>query len=209
MLLPELHQLYLPLLKLLHPMLHWLKQKDQKQNIATTKYVGHMRVNMVQDTIPDSGLWDECWRTNCYPSVHAKTYNGLTEPKAFLVWWRGNGAIPEMTEIFLYWQTLIPVNLFLSLCLSLSIYKVVIIVLTRVCKMSQHERVQRQTMKDYFIFLWKTGWEVQLKPSPVFLPCVSFTPEHQGTITRATTVLQVKNSVLDNKLSTSLFFFFF
>lgn len=78
----------------------------------------------------------------------------------------------------------------------------------RVCKMSQHERLQRQTMKDYFIFLWKMGWEVQLKPSPIFLPRVSFTPDtHQGTITRATAVLQVKNSVLDNKLSTSLFFF--
>lgn len=167
-----------------------------------------MRVKMVQDTIPDSGLGDECWRTNCYPFVHVKTSNGLSESKAFLVWWRGNGVIPEMAEIFLYCQTLILVNLFLSICLSLSIYKVVIIVLTHVCKMSQHERLQRQTMKNYFIFLWKMGWEVQLKTSPVFLPRVSFTPDtHQGTITRATSVLQVKNSVLDNKLSTSLFFF--
>lgn len=169
-------------------MLHWLKQKDQKQNIATTKYVGHMRVNMVQDAIPDSGLWDECWRTNCYPSVHAKTFNGLTESKAFLVWWRGNGAIPEMAEIFLYCQTLILVNLFLSLCLSLSIYKVVIIVLT--------VSVKCLSMKDYRGKPWKTisyscgKWDERFSSShPQFFSPVS--PSHQTHIKEQSLGLQL------------------
>lgn len=98
-----------------------------------------------------------------------------------------------MAELFLYSQALILVNLFSSVYLSLFIYKVVRTVLTHVCKMAQHETLQRQNMKDYFTFLWKMEWEDQLKSLPVFLPHVSFTPDtHQGTITGATSVLQVK-----------------